>query len=135
MSRHSFRIVAARWIWYLYGVCYLLAFFGGLQGTLITPLLASVPLVIASVLFALAMWPAFPDFVAWTMLAAILEFVLGILVLGGRGRLMIGAHPWDPAQHIPESVRSPAWIIGMLVPIVVMVCALREIRRYSRTVT
>lgn len=127
----SGRVRAATLVWVVYVPIHIGAFIVGLMWADIIPFLMGVPLLVTSIVFALLTWRDRRALAVGTLLASCAQLVIAALFLGGPCCTWhFGTHD----IHLPGFVRSigaPAWVVGVLLPLVIAGVATWRVRRLS----
>lgn len=127
------RLKAAVVLWILYAAAYVVAIVLGLLTPDIIPLLAGVPLIVASLMFALLAWPAARKLGLGVVAASVVQLVIAVLLTGGPGRSWhVGVRHWINAPGLPSSVLPLAWVVAAVMPLAITVVALVGARRIER---
>lgn len=125
------RVRAASLVWYLYLASYIGALGMGLLTVDAIPLFAGLPLVVASVLFALLTWSAMSRRGLGLIAASLAQLVIALLLLGGQGRSWhFGSHNVIKPPGFPPSLVASAWVIAMVLPLALAAMALLATRRF-----
>jgi hypothetical protein len=124
------RVVAARWIWYLYGAAFPCLVFGALLlGMRTLPLVAGVPLLAVVGLSAILVWTHARGPILISLGTSVLLVVLGVLLLGGQGTSIhsSGRDFVDP-PGLPALLHVPALLLGVFLPPTLVFYFLRALR-------
>ena len=122
--------ILAQVIWIIPATVYAVTAVGALYAGIAFPGVAAIPLLVAAVLFAAVYAKRNSRIVLRTLVAAGVQLVLGILLLGGpSSTFTVDGHEWRGLPGLPELLQVPAWLIGLLLPPTITAYALRQIRR------
>lgn len=124
------RIVAARWIWYLYGAAFPCFVFGALLlGMRTLPLIAGVPLLAVVGLSTVLVWPHARRPVLISLGTSVLLVALGVLLLGGQGTsIRSGGRDFVDPPGLPAFLHVPALLLGVVLPPTLVLYVLRALR-------
>jgi hypothetical protein len=126
----SWRRITARLLWFSYGGLYFVALMGVPFIGSAAPLAMAAPLLVAAILFASIYWPVRPRFAAVILVVAILNLVVALLLVGGPGTVWSFANRhWINPPGLPAGAAFAAFILGLMIPIIVTVSAIRALTR------
>lgn len=126
------RVRTAIAVWVLYPAAYVGACFMGLMLAGLMPLLVGMPLLVASVLFALITLREMRALAVGTLLASCLQFVMSVMLLGGPGRTWFPDTVGWTHPGVPRPIAGLVWIVAMVLPLAITGVALCGLRRFTQ---